>query len=124
GDQITQISHFFFWTAWLSSTNRIGDDISYTNNWPFYEDAGNTMSYSAIVWSGVSITILVLLVAIILYVFYRYRFGMEPAFSKNNYPVYNLNKKQVTVSQVKSAKFFLLVIFMFFIQVMFGALLA
>src|SRR5699024_1383390 len=33
GDQIKQISHFFFWTAWLSSTDRIGDDLSYTNNW-------------------------------------------------------------------------------------------
>ena len=40
GDQIEQISDFFFWTAWLSSTNRVGDDISYTNNWPYYDDAG------------------------------------------------------------------------------------
>jgi nitric oxide reductase subunit B len=124
GDQIEQISDFFFWTAWLSSTNRIGDDISYTNNWPFYEDAGNTMSYSAILWSGVSITILALFVAIVLFVFYKYHFGMTPAFTKNNYPVYNLRNKAVTTSQVKSAKFFLLVTIMFFVQVMFGALLA
>ncbi|TRM11303.1 nitric-oxide reductase large subunit [Lentibacillus cibarius] len=124
GDQIEQISDFFFWTAWISSTNRIGDDISYTNNWPFYEDAGNTMSYSAILWSGVSITILALFVAIILYIFYKYRFGMEPAFTKDSYPTFNLSRKKVTVSQVKSAKFFLLVGVMFFVQVMLGALLA
>ncbi len=124
GDQIEQISHFFFWTAWISSTERIGEEITYTNNWPYYEDAGNTMSYSAILWSGVSITILALFIAIILYVFYRYHFGMEPAFTKDNYPVFNLNKKKPTVSQVKSAKFFLLVAIMFFVQVMFGALLA
>ncbi|WP_420855405.1 nitric-oxide reductase large subunit [Virgibacillus indicus] len=124
GDQVEQISHFFFWTAWLSSTERIGDEITYTNNWPYYEDAGNTMSYSAIVWSAVSITVLAIFIAIILYVFYKYHFGMEPAFTKDKYPVFDLKKKKVTVSQVKSAKFFLLVGIMFFVQVMFGALLA
>ncbi|MGP4108712.1 hypothetical protein [Virgibacillus sp. L01] len=84
GDQIKQISHFFFWTAWISSTERVGGEITYTNNWPYYKDAGNTMSYSAILWSGVSITILAPFIAIILYVFYRYHFGMEPAFTKDN----------------------------------------
>jgi len=47
-----------------------------------------------------------------------------PAFTKGNYPVFNLNKEKITISQVKSGKFFLLVAIMFFIQVMFGALLA
>ncbi|WP_353949229.1 nitric-oxide reductase large subunit [Sporolactobacillus sp. Y61] len=124
GDQIEQISEFFVWTAWLSSTNRPGEDISYTNNWPYYEDAGNTVSYSAIIWSGVSITIFALFIAAILYVYKKYHFEMEPAYMLENYPIYNLKKKKVTVSQVKSAKFFLLVVMMFFVQVMFGALLA
>lgn len=124
GDQIEQISDFFFWTAWISSTERIGEDITYTNNWPFYEDAGNTMSYSAILWSGVSITVLALFIAIILFVFYRYNFGMEPAFTKDNYPTYDLKKKKISVSQVKSAKFFLLVGLMFLVQVLIGALMA
>ncbi|TQS75822.1 nitric-oxide reductase large subunit [Ornithinibacillus gellani] len=124
GDQIQQISHFFFWTAWLSSTNRVGEDISYTNNWPFYEDAGNVMSYSAVLWSGISITLLALFLAVILYVFYRYRLGMEEAYTPDRYPVYDLQQQTPSRSQVKSAKFFLLVAVMFFIQVMFGALLA
>ncbi|OZU89051.1 nitric-oxide reductase large subunit [Virgibacillus indicus] len=124
GDQLEQISHFFWWTAWLSSTERIGDEITYTNNWPYYEDAGNTMSYSAILWSAVSVTVLAIFIAVILYFFYRYHFGMQPAFTKGNYPEYDLKNKKITVSQAKSAKFFLLVVIMFFIQVMFGALLA
>nr|WP_033827679.1 nitric-oxide reductase large subunit [Bacillus andreraoultii] len=124
GDQIKQISDFFFWSAWLSSTNRPGDNISYTNNWPYYEDAGNTYTYSAILWSGVSITILALFIAIILFIYKKYHFGMESAFSTDNYPVYDLKNKKVSVSQVKSAKFFLFVVIMFFVQVMFGTLLA
>lgn len=124
GDQIEQLSHFFFWTAWLSSTNRIGEDFTYTNNWPFYEDAGNTVTYASILWSGVSITILVLFIAIILYVFYRYHFGMERAYDERNFPTFDLKAQKPTISQVKSAKYFLLVVVMFFVQVMFGALLA
>src|SRR5699024_10936115 len=69
-------------------------------------------------------TILGLVIAIVLYVFYKYNFGMKPAFGPDNYPVYQLEKKKVSVSQVKSAKFFLIVVLMFFVQVMIGALLA
>jgi nitric oxide reductase subunit B len=124
GDQITQVSDFFFWTAWLSSTDRPNDKISYTNNWPFFEDAGNVMTYSTIFWSGASITILSLFMGLILYVFYRYHLGMKEAYTPGNFPRIDLNKIPVTLSQVKSSKYFVIVSLLFFIQVMFGALLA
>jgi nitric oxide reductase subunit B len=124
GDQITQIADFFFWTAWLSSTDRPNDKISYTNNWPFYQDAGNTLTYSSVLWSGVSITLLSLFMAVILFLFYRYHLGMQEAYTPGNFPKFNLRKMPVTSSQVKSGKFFVIVAILFFIQVMFGALLA
>lgn len=124
GDQIEQISDFFFWTAWLSSTHREGDDITYTNNWPYYEDAGNEMTYSAIVWSGVSVTLLIFFIGIILFVFYRYHLGMQEAYTPGNYPRMDLRTLPVTSSQRKSAKYFVVVIALFFVQSMFGALLA
>jgi nitric oxide reductase subunit B len=124
GDQIQQISDFFFWTAWLSSTERINDDITYTNNWPYYEDAGNEMSFSAIWWSGASVTVLILFVGIILFVFYRFHLGMEEAYRDGNFPRIDLAKLPVTSSQLKSGKYFLIVTVLFFVQAMFGALLA
>ncbi|WP_147533739.1 nitric-oxide reductase large subunit [Bacillus marasmi] len=124
GDQIEQISDFFFWTAWLSSTERIDDDITYTNNWPYYEDAGNEMSFSAIWWSGVSVTVLILFVGIILFVFYRYHLGMQEAYTPGNFPKIDIAKLPVTNSQLKSGKYFVIVAVLFFIQAMFGALLA
>ncbi len=124
GDQIQQIADFFFWTAWLSSTERIHDDITYTNNWPYYEDAGNQMSFSAIWWSGASVTVLILFVGIILFVFYRYHLGMEEAYKKGNFPRIDLASLPVTSSQLKSGKYFLIVTVLFFVQAMFGALLA
>ncbi|MFB6467794.1 nitric-oxide reductase large subunit [Cytobacillus sp. Hz8] len=124
GDQITQIADFFFWSAWLSSTDRIGDTISYTNNWPYYEDAGNVMSYSALLWSGGSITILSLILALVLFLFYRYQLEMKEAYTPDKFPRIRLNQIPVTLSQVRAGKYFVVVSILFFIQVMFGALLA
>ncbi|MDN5388019.1 MULTISPECIES: nitric-oxide reductase large subunit [Bacillus] len=123
-DQITQISDFIFWTAWLSSTLRPGDDITYTNNWPYDEDAGNTMSFAAVWWSGASVTILILFVGIILFVFYRYKLGMKEAYQEGAFPVFDLDKQPLTASQVKTGKYFAVVSLLFFVQAMFGALLA
>lgn len=124
GDQITQISDFFFWTAWLSSTLRQGDEITYTNNWPYYEDAGNTMGLSAVWWSGVSVTLLILFIGIILFVFYRYHLDMHPAYEDGKFPKIDLRKMPVTNSQLKTGKYFAVVAILFFVQSMFGALLA
>lgn len=124
GDQTTQIADFFFWTAWLSSTLRNGDTITYTNNWPYYEDAGNTMSFSAIWWSGASATILVLFVAIILFIQHRYQLSMQEAYKDGQFPIIDLRKQPLTASQVKTGKYFAVVSVLFFVQSMFGALLA
>ncbi|MEB3751466.1 nitric-oxide reductase large subunit [Geobacillus sp. FSL W8-0032] len=124
GDQIRQIADFFFWTAWLSSTPRLGDEITYTNNWPYYEDAGNTMSFSAVWWSGASVTILILFIGIILYVFHRYQLSMQEAYAEGKFPTIDLRRHPLTPSQVKAGKYFVIVSALFFVQTMFGALLA
>jgi nitric oxide reductase subunit B len=124
GDQIEQIADFFFWTAWLSSTVRQGDEITYTNNWPYYEDAGNQMSFSAILWSGVSVTLLILFIGIILWVFYRYHLEMDKAYKEGDFPQIDLKKIPLTLSQVKTGKYFVIVVALFFVQAMLGALLA
>lgn len=124
GDQKLQIADFFFWTAWLSSTKRPGDTITFTNNWPYYEAAGNTMSYSAVLWSGVSVTLLVLFVGIILYFYNRYKFQMERAYEPGNFPEFDLDNQSVTISQIKTAKYFLVVVLMLLAQSALGELLA
>jgi nitric oxide reductase subunit B len=124
GDQKKQIADFFFWTAWLSSTQRAGDVITYTNNWPYYAEAGNTMSYSAVLWSGVSITLLILFLGLILYFYHRYKLHMEAAYEPGNFPTFDLNSMPVTKSQVKTGKYFLIVILLFLAQSGSGELLA
>lgn len=52
------LSAFFFWSAWAASTDRPGDTITYTSNWPHEPLIGNVPTSDAIVWTGVSIIVL------------------------------------------------------------------
>ncbi|MEY4543974.1 MAG: hypothetical protein RL685_169 [Pseudomonadota bacterium] len=49
---------FFFWSAWAAAANRPGDTVSYTNNWPHEPLIGNVPSGDTVVWTGVSILVL------------------------------------------------------------------
>lgn len=57
-DRLHKLSAFFFWTSWSASTNRPDDDISYTNNWPHEPLIGNRPTGENVVWTGVSIIVL------------------------------------------------------------------
>jgi nitric oxide reductase subunit B len=56
--KLRRLSAFFFWTSWAASTNRPADTISYTSNWPHEPLVGNTPTGEAVVWTGVSIILL------------------------------------------------------------------
>ena len=49
---------FFFWAAWSTSTNRPGQDITYTQNWPPEPLIDNQPTSSSVVWSVVSFVLL------------------------------------------------------------------
>ena len=53
-----QLAAFFFWSAWAAGTNRPGDTVSYTSNWPHEPLIGNRPTGDAVVWTGVSVIML------------------------------------------------------------------
>lgn len=57
-ERLRQLGSFIFWTAWAAAANRPGSNISYTSNWPHEPLIGNTPTGDAIVWTGVSIIML------------------------------------------------------------------
>jgi nitric oxide reductase large subunit len=56
--KLRQLSAFFFWTSWAASTNRLGDDVTYTSNWPHEDLVGNEPSRDAVGWTVVSMFML------------------------------------------------------------------
>ncbi len=61
--QLTQgdaekLAAFYFWTAWGATTNRPGQDITYTSNWPHEPLVGNTPPPSLLMWSLASVILL------------------------------------------------------------------
>lgn len=56
--RLEQMSAFIFWTAWAAVTSRPGGDVTYTSNWPHEPLVGNRPTAEAIVWTGVSIILL------------------------------------------------------------------
>jgi nitric oxide reductase subunit B len=122
GDQIQQISDFFAWSAWIATTNRPGESYSYTNNWPYAPAAGNTATYGAMLWSAISVTLLIAGLAVILWAQKRFHLEMDPAY--RTFPRYDLSKLQVTPGQRKLGKYLLVVTLLFLVQALLGGVLA
>lgn len=57
-EKLRDLSAFFFWTSWSASTNRPDAELSYTSNWPHEPLIENVPTADAIIWTGVSIILL------------------------------------------------------------------
>lgn len=117
-----QISRFFFWTAWVASTPRPGEDFSYTNNWPPDRSIGNIPAPDVYFWSLGGI--LVFLVVLGLFIFWVHHYGLWYGPTKGVSLAAILIDMPLTSSQFKAAKYFLVVILLLLLQTGFGGLLA
>lgn len=124
GNKIEHLSQFFFWGAWLSSTDRPRKTFSYTNNWPYDVDAGNTLPSAGILWTAISVTLLIAGLAFIIYIQKRYEFDMKPTYeSERELPKIEVDSK-ITDSQRKVGKYLVVVMLLFLVQILLGELLA
>ncbi|MBP9212413.1 MAG: nitric-oxide reductase large subunit [Bacteroidetes bacterium] len=57
-EKMRQFAAFIFWSSWAASTNRPDDNVTYTSNWPHEDLIGNVPTGDAVVWTGVSIIML------------------------------------------------------------------
>jgi len=57
-DRMAAMNAFFFWTAWAAVTERPGQKITYTNNWPADKLVGNEPASSLLLWTGFSVILL------------------------------------------------------------------
>lgn len=120
-NRLRQLSAFFFWTAWAAVTDRPGDDISYTNNWPYEPLVGNRPTGEAVVWTGVSIIMLLGGIAAMAWWYASTRSKEEEAPIPETDP---LQTWESTPSQKATIKYFWVVAALILLQMLLGVVTA
>ncbi len=119
-ERVRLLNSFFFWISWACVTQRVGDDITYTNNWPAEELVGNHPTGALLLWTGFSV--IMLLAGIGMMVFYYARRRNE---SEDEIPaVFPLADYKQTPSQKATVKYFWVVSALLLVQVIMGIITA
>lgn len=115
------LSAFFWWTAWATVTERPGDTITYTNNWPSEPLVDNRPPASTFLWSAFSVTFLLAGIGLL---------GWHYAIShdreeKHIFPGFDPMRHVVaTPSMRATAKYFWVLLALFLVQILLGAITA
>jgi nitric oxide reductase subunit B len=121
--EVSDLSDFFFWGAWVCGVKRPGSEFSYTHNWPFDPDAGNNPTSPVILWSVLGLLAFVLACGVVLYYIGQYN-QLPNKFFKQGVSGFltfdQINKFSPTKTQRASFKFFFVAILLFLIQVLSG----
>jgi nitric oxide reductase subunit B len=121
--EVADLASFFFWGAWVCVTERPGSNFSYTHNWPYDPDAGNTPTAPVILWSVLGLMGFVLVCGIVLYFIGQYNQLPNKFFkpsSKSLLTAERVANFQPTKTQRATYKFFLVAVLLFFLQVLSG----
>jgi len=126
GSDARQLAAFYFWTAWAATTNRPGEDFTYTSNWPHEKLVGNKPTTEVLMWSIASV-ILLLAAAGALIAYYAKQFDVwrrdilpEDGIASEDI----VHSVVVTPSMRATAKYFWIVCALFLGQVLLGIVTA
>lgn len=117
-----KLAGFFFWTSWAASTERPGSTATYTNNWPHEPLIGNQPTAENVVWSVVSVVVLLAGVGFLVWgwSFLRKEDEDEPAAPARD----PLTLVPLTPSQRALGKYLFLIVALFGLQVLLGGFTA
>ena len=119
-ERVSDLNSFFFWISWACVTERPGQDITYTNNWPADELVGNKPTGSLVLWTGFSVIILLAGIGLMAW-YYATRKNEEAGSFPSIMPL--KNEKQ-TPSQKATVKYFWIVSALLLVQVGMGVITA
>ncbi|WP_299178065.1 nitric-oxide reductase large subunit [uncultured Brevundimonas sp.] len=120
------VAAFYFWTSWAASTERPGKTITYTSNWPHEPLVGNEPTAAILLWSLISILVLLGGIGALVW-FYAREFDVWRADSTpdGGFATFDfMDKLTLTPSMRATAKYFWLVLAMFGAQVLLGIVTA
>ena len=120
------VAAFYFWTAWAATTNRPGDTVTYTSNWPHEPLVGNTPTASVFLWSILSIFLLLGSIGALVWYYARefdiWRRDSQPegGFATRDF----MEGTTPTASMRATTKYFWVVVALFAAQVLLGIVTA
>ncbi|HEX6881271.1 MAG TPA: nitric-oxide reductase large subunit [Terriglobales bacterium] len=112
---------FYWWTAWAASTERPGQTVSYTQNWPHEDLVGNRPTGSSIIWSIASVVLLLAGVGGMIWYFGSREHEVENRELPTRDPLLGFNP---TPSQRATLKYFFVVAALWIVQISLGAISA
>ncbi|GJM25620.1 MAG: nitric-oxide reductase large subunit [Phycisphaerae bacterium] len=119
--RLRNLSAFFFWTSWAASTNRVDDTVTYTNNWPYEPLVGNRATGDSVVWTGVSIIMLLAGISAMAWWYASRRSDEEEPVAPEIDP---LGQWEATPSQRATVKYFWIVSALILVQMLLGVITA
>ena len=119
--KLRQLVSFYFWTAWAAAANRPNNDISYTSNFPSEPLVGNVPTSSAIVWTGVSVIMLIAGIGAMVWFYAGWRDEPKDHSAPMSDPLVG---QTLTPSQKATVKYFLVVSLLFLLQIVMGIITA
>ena len=117
-EELRQLTAFFAWTAWASVATRPGTSASYTNNFPYDPDAGNTPPGESVLWSALSLILLLGGTAAVLFVFGRFDYLGWQGAGEHVHP--QMLPGDFTPGQLATLKYFVVVTLLFLAQALLG----
>lgn len=113
------VASFFAWLAWAAVAERPGTSTSYTVNWPYDPLVGNMPTADMVIWSIVSVALLILALGFVLYFYHRYM--REEDYRAK---LVTLSEPSPTSSQKATVIYFFVAMLLFILQIATGSLTA
>ena len=115
-----RLAAFFFWSTWATVTNRPGETISYTSNWPYEPLVENTPTPGVLGWSLFSIVLMIAGIGALAWYHASLKHEPLPQPSAND----PLLSAKLTPSQRAVGKYFLTALGLFLLQIGLGGITA
>jgi nitric oxide reductase subunit B len=119
-ERVRQLNAFFFWISWSCVTERPGQEITFTNNWPPDELVANKPTGSLLLWTGFSVIMLIAGIGLMVW-YYAHKRNEEAVTFPASFP---LKGEVQTPSQKATVKYFWIVSALLLVQVVMGIITA
>ncbi len=117
--QIHNVTAFFTWTAWAAAANRPNAPFSYTANFPHDDLIGNQAPPQFLIWSIVSVIVLIAAIAVFLFVYLTQESTDDVQLVAARPAI-----RRPTASQKVTSLFFGVAMALFFVQILMGMVTA